>query len=40
MNNVEEQIIVAPYPTAFISKEQPVFVAGQEFIPDEKKANE
>ncbi|KAG0744089.1 hypothetical protein G6F23_005505 [Rhizopus arrhizus] len=40
MNNVEEQIIVAPYPTAFITKEQPVFVAGQEFIPDEKKASE
>ncbi|CAO3658188.1 unnamed protein product [Rhizopus stolonifer] len=37
MNHVEEQVIVAPYPSAYISKEQSVFVAGQEYVPDEKK---
>ncbi|CAO3633314.1 unnamed protein product [Mucor hiemalis] len=34
-------VIVTPYPTAYISskdvKEQPIYVAGQEYIPDEKK---
>jgi hypothetical protein len=37
-------VIVAPYPTAYISqsdvKEQPIYVAGQEYIPDEKKQPE
>ncbi|KAI8973223.1 hypothetical protein BDF20DRAFT_824085 [Mycotypha africana] len=37
-------VVVAPYPTAYISadtKEQPpMYVAGQEFIPDEKKASQ
>ncbi|CEG65705.1 hypothetical protein RMATCC62417_02433 [Rhizopus microsporus] len=37
MDTIEERVIVAPYPAAQISKEQPIFVAGQEFIPDEKK---
>ncbi|KAI9351039.1 hypothetical protein BD770DRAFT_429603 [Pilaira anomala] len=45
-DNEEEsmnQVIVAPYPTAYISSEkvdqknEPIYVAGQEFVPDEKK---
>ncbi|CEP19383.1 hypothetical protein [Parasitella parasitica] len=41
--NIDEEesmnsVIVAPYPVAYISeKEQPIYVAGQEYIPDEKK---
>jgi hypothetical protein len=47
--NIDEEetmnsVIVTPYPTAYISstttkdtKEQPIYVAGQEYIPDEKK---
>lgn len=38
-----DSVISTPYPTAYISsatkdnKEQPIYVAGQEYIPDEKK---
>ncbi|GAA5798905.1 hypothetical protein HPULCUR_004312 [Helicostylum pulchrum] len=39
--SMDQVLVVAPYPIAHIStkdvKDQPIYVAGQEFVPDEKK---